>query len=109
MYTITYHFEQEGLEPVTLTHVEPRQSLLEVALMHHIALHHKCGGVCACTTCHVYIEAGGDHIEQPARREKDFINKAINPRPNSRLSCQCVLHEGTGELIITIPEQARLM
>ncbi len=108
MYTITYNFEQEGLKPVTITHVEPRQSLLEVALAHRIALHHKCGGICACTTCHVYIEEGGEHIEEQGRREKDFVNKAINPRLNSRLSCQCVLHEGTGKLSITLPDQ-RLM
>ena len=55
MYTIKFKFEQKGLSPVILNDVEPGQSLLEVALKNDIELHHNCGGVCACSTCHLYV------------------------------------------------------
>lgn len=58
MYTIRFKFEQRGLEPVTIHNVEAGQSILEVALKNDIDLHHNCGGVCACSTCHLYLEKG---------------------------------------------------
>jgi hypothetical protein len=41
MYSITFKFEQKGLEPITLDNVEADQSLLEIALNNNIELHHK--------------------------------------------------------------------
>jgi 2Fe-2S ferredoxin len=109
MYTVTYKFEQKGLEPVTLNDVEPNQSLLEVALKNDIDLHHNCGGVCACSTCHVYLEKGVDYVEELSDREEDFIDRAVSPRLSSRLSCQCVLHDGDGELVVTLPDQTQFL
>ena len=109
MYTITYNFEQKGIKPVILSNVEPLQSLLEVALKHDIDLHHNCGGVCACSTCHIYVESGGDYMEELSDREEDFIDRAVSPRLNSRLGCQCVLHEGDGEIVVTLPDQTQFL
>jgi 2Fe-2S ferredoxin len=109
MYTITYNFEQKGLKPITLSNVEPLQSLLEVALTHDIDLHHNCGGVCACSTCHLYVESGEDYMEELSDREEDFIDRAVRPRLNSRLGCQCVLHEGDGEIVVTLPDQTQFL
>jgi 2Fe-2S ferredoxin len=109
MYTITYNFEQKGLSPITFTNVEAMQSLLEVALEHDINLHHNCGGVCACSTCHLYIEKGGDLVEELSDKEEDFIDRAVSPRLNSRLACQCVLQEGSGEIIVTLPDQTQFL
>lgn len=109
MYTITYKFEQKGLEPVTLTGIEPDQSLLEVALLNDIELHHNCGGVCACSTCHLYMEKGEDFVEELSDKEEDFIDRAVNPRINSRLGCQCVLLEGEGEIVVTLPDQTQFL
>ena len=36
MYTIKFKFEEKGKEPVTLSNIEPDQSLLEVALKNDI-------------------------------------------------------------------------
>ena len=105
MYTITFRFEQEALKPVTLNHVAPGQSLLEVALKHEIGLKQNCGGVCACSTCHVYIEQGAVHLKGTTDQEEAFIDRAINPRLNSRLGCQCVLHPGGGDVTVTVPDQ----
>lgn len=107
MYTITIKFEQKGLEPVVFTDITPDQSILEVALKHDINLHHNCGGVCACSTCHLYVESGEDYLEELTDKEEDFIDRAVNPRINSRLGCQCVLQPGEGQVTVTLPDQSQ--
>ena len=109
MYTVTFKFEQKGLAPVTLGNIEPDQSLLEIALKNDIDLHHNCGGVCACSTCHLYVESGDNYVEELSDKEEDFIDRAINPRLNSRLGCQCILHDGTGDIIVTLPDQTQFL
>jgi len=107
MYTITYKFQQKGLDPITFSDVEDGQSLLEVALKNDINLHHNCGGVCACSTCHLYVEMGDGFLEELNDREEDFIDRAVSPRINSRLSCQCILQQGDGEIVVTLPDQSQ--
>jgi ferredoxin, 2Fe-2S len=109
MYTITYQFEQKGLEPVTLSGIPAGKSLLEVALENDIELHHNCGGVCACSTCHLYMEQGEDLVEELSDKEEDFIDRAVNPRLNSRLGCQCVLLDGGGTIVVTLPDQTQFL
>lgn len=109
MYTIHFTFEEKGLEPLTLDHQEVGDSILEIALKNGIDLHHNCGGVCACSTCHVYVEGGDEYLPEITDREEDFIDRAVNPRLNSRLGCQCVLEEGTGELKIRVPDQSQFL
>lgn len=109
MYTITINFEQKGLEKINLTGIEPDQSLLEVALKHDIDLHHNCGGVCACSTCHLYVNKGDEYVDEMTDKEEDFVDRAINPRLNSRLGCQCVLHPGDGEIEVTLPDQTQFL
>lgn len=110
MYTIKFNFEQPGLQPVTFENVEPGQSLLEVALKNDIELHHNCGGVCACSTCHLYVNKGEDFLEELSDREEDFIDRAVNPRLNSRLGCQCLLlDEEEGEVEVTLPDQTQFL
>ncbi len=109
MYTITYKFEQKGRLPITLNNIEDGQSLLEIALKNDIDLHHNCGGVCACSTCHLYVEAGDHLLEELSDKEEDFIDRAVNPRISSRLGCQCVLQDGGGAVIVTLPDQSQFL
>lgn len=109
MYTIHFKFEEKGLAPVTLTNVEAGDSILEIALKNDIELHHNCGGVCACSTCHVYVEKGEEFLPDITDREEDFIDRAVNPKLNSRLGCQCVLEAGSGVLEITVPDQSQFL
>ncbi|HEX3025092.1 MAG TPA: 2Fe-2S iron-sulfur cluster-binding protein [Chitinophagaceae bacterium] len=109
MYSIKIKFEQKGLEPVTLENIAPGDSLLEIFLDHDIDLHHNCGGVCACSTCHLYLDKGEEFIEELSEKEEDFIDRAVNPRINSRLGCQCVLQEGTGVIEVTLPDQTQFL
>ncbi|HLA54092.1 MAG TPA: 2Fe-2S iron-sulfur cluster-binding protein [Flavitalea sp.] len=109
MYTIEFNFEQKGLSPVKLENVEPDQSLLEIALQNDIDLHHNCGGVCACSTCHLYVNTGEEFMEEISDKEEDFVDRAINPRLNSRLGCQCVLFPGSGQISVTLPDQTQFL
>jgi 2Fe-2S ferredoxin len=109
MFTIKINFEQPGLAPVTLENVESGQSLLEICLKNDIELHHNCGGVCACSTCHLYVLAGDEHLEELSDKEEDFIDRAVNPRINSRLGCQCVLIDDEGEVEVKLPDQTQFL
>ncbi len=109
MYTIKFNFEQKGLEPVTIENVASGQSILEVALDNNIELHHNCGMVCACSTCHLYVDKGEDHLPELSDKEEDFIDRARNPKLNSRLGCQCILEDdGNGTIEVTIPDQSQI-
>lgn len=108
MYRITFNFEQKGQESRTLENVMPDQSILEVALDNGIEIHHNCGMVCACSTCHIYLEKGDEFVPEITDREEDFIDRARNPRLNSRLGCQCILEEGNGEIVVTVPDQSTI-
>ncbi len=106
MYNVTFKFEQQGLEPVTIENVQPGYSILEVALDNNIELHHNCGMVCACSTCHIYLEKGDEFMPEISDREENFIDRAKNPRINSRLGCQCVLAAGSGKVELVVPDQS---
>ncbi len=109
MYTIKFNFEQKGLKPVTIEKAKPGHSILEIALLNNINLHHNCGGVCACSTCHVYIEKGEEFIDEINDKEEDFIDRARNPRINSRLGCQCLLLEDSGEIEVIVLDQSLIL
>jgi 2Fe-2S ferredoxin len=109
MYSIQVNFEQKGLESIRLNNIKPGDSLLEVLLDNEIVLHHNCGAVCACSTCHLYVNKGIDYLEELTDKEEDFIDRAVNPRIESRLGCQCVLLEDNGEIEITLPDQTQFL
>jgi 2Fe-2S ferredoxin len=108
MYTINFSFEQKGLNPVTIHNIPDGVSVLEAALDNNIELHHNCGMVCACSTCHVYLEMGDEFVAELSDKEEDFIDRARNPRINSRLGCQCILNLGSGVLNVKVPDQSLL-
>ncbi len=108
MYKITVNFEESDKETQVIE-VEPDHSILEGVLLNDIDLHHNCGGVCACTTCHIYLTKGEDFVEEISDKEEDYVDRAISPRLESRLGCQCILLEGSGELEITIPDQRNII
>ena len=85
------------------------ESVLEVAMDHGINIEHACGGVCACSTCHVYIEQGEQFLEEISDKEEDFIDRAISPRLESRLGCQCVILDENAVITVTIPDQKNII
>ena len=109
MYSIKVNFEQKGLESVTIDNVAADQSLLEVMLDNGIELHHNCGAVCACSTCHLYVKQGMEFLEELSDKEEDFIDRAVSPRIESRLGCQCIIQEGSGTIEVTLPDQTQFL
>lgn len=105
-YKIKFNFEEVEKESLEFTIFEG-DNILDVALENNIKLQHNCGGVCGCSTCHIYINKGMDSLSEISDKEETFIDEANNPRINSRLSCQCILVEGDVE--VTIPSQANFL
>ncbi len=73
------------------------QNLLDVALNAGINLEHACGGVCACSTCHVYIDKGQDRLSESTEDEEDRVEEAPGLELNSRLACQCEIQKSEAE------------
>ncbi len=109
MAKITFHFEDPALPTVEVENAKEGYSILEITEDHDIHLNHNCGGVCACSTCHVYIESGEEFLEEISDKEEDFIDRAINPRLESRLGCQCIILDDAAEVTVTIPDQSRII
>ena len=54
-----------------------------------------CGGVCACSTCHVYVHKGADILTEAEEDEEDILDKAFDVQMQSRLGCQAKILEDT--------------
>jgi ferredoxin, 2Fe-2S len=82
------------------------QSILDAALAQGVDIDHACGGVCACSTCHIKIAAGADCFREASEDEEDQLDKARDVALNSRLACQAVLERmpKDGSVEISIPE-----
>lgn len=62
-----------------------------------------CGGMCACGTCHVYVEEDQlDRLGEMGPDEHELLGASEHRQPNSRLSCQIRAHEDLAGLRVTI-------
>ena len=102
MVSIRFYFEQSAKE-VIIKKVKTGQTVLESALKNNIDIDHNCGGICSCSTCHVYVVKGNHLLEAKSRKEQHYIDRLINKNEQSRLSCQCLIIEENGEMEIVIP------
>ena len=104
MATIKFLFEDNSIAAKTVI-ANADVSILEVTEEHDIHLNHNCGGVCACSTCHIYVLNGEESLEEISDKEEDFIDRAINPRLESRLACQCIILDQDAIIEVKIPDQ----
>jgi ferredoxin, 2Fe-2S len=85
---------------------EVGQSILDVALANDIPLDHACGGVCACSTCHVIVKQGMSHLSEMEDDEADQLDEAAGLTLSSRLGCQSkIIKEGNVQ--VEIPQWNR--
>jgi 2Fe-2S ferredoxin len=77
-------------------------SFLDVAENYDIFLDHACGGVCACSTCHVWIKQGAAGLSEADDDELDRLDMAADQQLNSRLGCQSVITR-PGTYVVEIP------
>lgn len=66
-----------------------------------------CGGACACSTCHVYVDpAWVDRLPPRDAMEEDMLDFAWHPDPaTSRLTCQLKVTDAIDGLIVRMPEK----
>jgi len=66
-----------------------------------------CGGACACSTCHVYVDdAWIDRLPAREVMEEDMLDFAWEPDPRlSRLTCQLKVSDDLDGLVVRMPEK----
>jgi len=96
-------FEFESGELPYQDHGKP-ESLLDVAENCGVDLEHACGGVCACTTCHVIVKDGDGNLSEMDDEEQDRLDMAPGLTLHSRLGCQAVVK---GDVVVEIPSWNR--
>jgi 2Fe-2S ferredoxin len=82
-------FEPDGID----AEVPVGTSILDAARKGGAPEGSACGGVCACSTCHVYVKEGLEDLTEASEREEDIMDKAFDVQSNSRLGCQAKMTE----------------
>lgn len=85
--------------------VEKGSSILQAAKAAGAPEGDACGGVCACSTCHVYVVEGRELLSAAEEGEEDILDKAFDVRINSRLGCQAKL-ERDGVVAVKISRES---
>jgi ferredoxin, 2Fe-2S len=82
-------------------------TVMETAIKNSIpGIEAECGGACACSTCHVYVDDAWTSVTgEPSPMEEDMLDFAFDVRANSRLSCQLKVSEALDGLVVTTPER----
>ena len=105
MVKITY-IEFDGTEHVV--DVEVGMTVMVGARDNNIpGIEADCGGACACSTCHVYVDPNWvGKIPEKEDMEEDMLDFAYSPDENlSRLTCQLQVTEEIDGLIVRMPEK----
>ena len=105
MAKITY-IEHNGTQHVV--EVSNGLTVMEGARDNNIpGIEADCGGACACSTCHVYIDKSWVNKLPPIDDiEKDMLDFAYEPdEKTSRLTCQIQVTDELDGLIVRMPEK----
>jgi 2Fe-2S ferredoxin len=84
--------------------VPPGTTLLDAAEKGEAQVGHSCGGVCGCSTCHVWVRKGLDSLSEQRDDEMDRLDMGFDVRPYSRLSCQTEV--GGEDVTVEITEES---
>jgi 2Fe-2S ferredoxin len=83
-------------------------TLMEIATDNEVeGITGDCGGVCSCSTCHIYISPDWqDKVGDPEELEMDTLDFNEEKKPNSRLGCQVEVTEALDGLVVEVaPEE----
>ena len=82
-------------------------SVMEGAIQNDIpGIDADCGGGMACATCHVYVnEEWLNKLPNKEDGAEDMLDMALEPKKNSRLSCQLIVSDELDGLVVSIPSQ----
>ena len=79
-------------------------TLLDAAEKAGAQVGHSCGGVCTCSTCHIWVRKGLETLSEQTDQEMDRLDMGFDVRPYSRLSCQTEL--GNEDIAVEITEES---
>lgn len=109
-YRLTFQPGDKRVEVDPETLDEPRDglrgSILQLALENGIEIDHACGGVVACSTCHIIVREGAASFAPADDDEEDQLDNAPGLTLQSRLACQAVPN-GSQDVVIEIPSWNR--
>lgn len=94
----TVHFVRDNVT----AKVKLGTSILHAGLAMDLVMESACGEVCACSTCHVWVEEGTKLLSPPSDDEEDTLDKALLVKAGSRLSCQAKILKA-GQLRVAFP------
>lgn len=77
-------------------------SILDIAMGLDLEIDHACGGVVACSTCHIFVKQGLETCNPSTDDEEDMLEKAPGLGSQSRLACQCVPN-GKTPVVVEVP------
>lgn len=80
-------------------------SLMEAAVRNGVdGIEAKCGGACACATCHVMVDVRCmPLLAAPSSMEDEMLECVQDRTPQSRLACQIQLTPSLEGLVVTLP------
>ncbi len=95
----TVRFVNLGLE----VEVAVGTTILEAARQIDAPAATRCGGVCACSACHVLVQSGEELLSKASAHEREMLELAArDKKPGSRLGCQArLMSEGNCEVVIS--------
>ena len=63
-----------------------------------------CGGLCACATCHVFVDAPwAQRTGARTANEEEMLNFTAELRDSSRLACQIEITDALDGLMVSMP------
>lgn len=79
-------------------------NLMEIATHNDVeGITGDCGGVCSCSTCHVYVPPEWQEtVGPPSEAETDTLEFNEHRKPNSRLGCQIEMTEDLDGLEVEV-------
>lgn len=80
-------------------------NLMQAAMDNGVAgIDADCGGVCACGTCHVFIESKAETLVAAEDLENSMLSMRPDFEDNSRLGCQVEVTADMDGMIVKLPE-----
>lgn len=80
-------------------------SLMQAAINNLVpGIEADCGGLCACATCHGFVDSGWlDKVPPRSQGETELLQNAPSTTQESRLSCQLQVTEALEGIVIRLP------
>ena len=79
-------------------------TLLDVAWENNLEIEGACGGVMACSTCHLIIDSNwSEKLPEATDEESEMLDLTWGRKKNSRLGCQIKVTNDLNGLIVSLP------